>query len=350
MSVRVGFIGAGGISIAHLVGLVRIPEAEVVALCDLSSDQIEQTRNAVNKRSAGADDVRPLDAKAYTDYRTMIRQEGLDCVYICLPPFVHGDPEDAALDAGLHIMVQKPLAIDVPVAHRILHKARSKGLIAGSGYQLRYAPAIDQVKTLLKSTTVGMALVMRFGGTPGVPWYPVQAKSGGQLIEMATHHVDQLRYLLGEVKTVYAAAATRINNQSNPDYDIFDVNCMTLTFESGVVANFSNNLISGHGAPAEASGMHFFCDGMTVSTGLGKPVKVITKGQVEDLPHDRVDPMFLLDQAFIAAVAQSDPSFLRSDYESGLRTLAVTVAGEQSARTGQPVHMADFLAETAPGL
>lgn len=345
MAIRIGFIGTGGIAVAHLQRLLQVDEAEVIALCDTAPGRSEQAAHNVNEAVRAKDPHgRTLDAVHYTDYNEMLRREKLDAVYVCVPPFVHGEPERAVIEAGAHLFVEKPVALDLGTAANILRKIEERSLLSAVGYQLRYLRSMDKAKELIDDTTVGMAVVMRFGGTPGVPWYPLQSKSGGQLVEMATHHIDQLRYLLGEVKTVYAAGATRINHLKQPDYEVFDVNCMTLTFDSGVVANFANNMISSHGAPQAARGVHIFCDGMTLSHQLGGPLQILTKDGVEEVP-DGVDAMLEQDRAFIQAVAQGRPELIRSDYRNGIRTLAVTLAGELSARTGQPVEVNTLLRE-----
>ncbi len=363
MCVRIGFIGTGGIAASHLQNLLLMPEAEVVALCDLSLEQIEATRKGVNRHMAGSrsestgardapgapdrNDHRVLDAVAYTDYRSMLRNEQLDAVYVCLPPFAHGDPEEAVIEAGLPMLVEKPVALEVPVAARILDGIRRKRILVASGYQLRYTAYLERARELLDGRTIGMAVVMRFGSTPRTNWYHIHRKSGGQMIEMATHQVDMLRYLVGEVQTVYAAAATRINHKLQPDYDIFDVNCVTLTFENGAVGNLACNFISGHGSPPDARGLHIFCDGMTLS--LGSTLRVIFADRTEELPLDG-DPMATEDQAFVRAVAEGRSDLIRSDYGSAVRTLAVTVACDRSARSGQPVDVPRLLAAEAPDI
>lgn len=346
MGVRIGFIGTGSIAAAHLIRLLRVPEAEIVALCDLNHDRIETTRDQVNEQATAAGG-RLLDALPYTDYRTMFRSERLDAVYVCIPPFAHGTAEEAVLEANVHMFVEKPVTLNLAQADQIYGQLRDKGLLSAVGYQLRYLESMQKAKALLADRTVGMALVMRFGGTPGVPWYHLQKKSGGQLVEMATHHIDQLRYLLGEIKIVYAAAATRINQKDQPAFDIYDVNCMTLTFESGVVANFTNNLISGHGSPSTAKGVHIFCDGMTISHNLGGPLQVLSKEGTTEYP-EKVDAMLAQDRAFVEAVANGQPNLIKSDYLNGVRTLAVTIAGEQSARSHQPVDVMELLRLEAP--
>ena len=354
MSVRIGFIGVGGIAASHLINLVQIPEAEVVALCDLDTAVIERTRQRVNDRLAktaeaggGAGQARRLEGVPYTDYRAMLRQERLDAVYLCLPPFAHGDPDQAVIEAGLPLFVEKPVTLQLPLADRFLGMIRERGLISSVGYQSRYVEAAQKAKELLAGRTIGMALSMRFGKTPEKPWYRIQAKSGGQLIEMATHQVDLLRFLLGEVKTVYAAAATRINHKRQPDYDIHDVNCMTLTFENGAVCNFSNNFIAEFGVPAEAQGMHIFAEGVTVS--IGSELTVLSAEGKQTYPWER-DAMYKEDLAFVRAVAAQNPAGILSDYENGVRTLAVTLAADHSARTGRPVDIASFVNEQATHL
>ena len=346
MSVRIGFIGAGGISRNHLSSLLAVEEAEVVALCDLSEEMIAETRRVVNQEAEKEGLARRVEAAAYTDYRTMLRQERLDAVYICLPPFAHGAPEEAVIEAGLPMLVEKPLALDLGIAHRILTDIRQKGLWAASGYQLRYDSAVDRAREIIAGRTVGMVLGARLGGPPAKAWYRFQDKSGGQLIEMATHQIDLLRHLVGEIRTVYAQADIRINRtRVSPDYEIFDVNCMTMRFENGAVGNFANGQIAEYGTPPEARGLHIFCDGLCVS--YGRAVRILSDKGTEEIPTAR-NPLALEDRAFVRAVAEGRPELIRSDYASGVRTLAVTIAGERSARSGKPVDVTELLAAEAP--
>ncbi|MBE1609161.1 Gfo/Idh/MocA family protein [Actinopolymorpha pittospori] len=352
MSVRIGFIGVGSIAASHLADLVRIPEAEVVALSDVSPECIEFARRKVNEASvrergsAGpASEHRPLEAAAYTDYRLMLRNERLDAVYLCLPPFAHGDPEEAVVEAGLPMLVEKPVSLDLRTSAHILKLVRAKNLTVATGYQTRYAGYVERARHLIADRTIGMALATRFGRTPDTSWYHRQDQSGGQMIEMATHQVDLLRYLVGEVESVYAAAGTRINNKAQPDYDIFDVNCTTMRFDSGAVANLAVNFVAQLGDPMSGAAVHIFCDGLTVSLG-GAGLRATSAEGVEEVASEE-SPMALEDQAFVRAVAEDRRDLIKSDYESGVRTLAVTIANDRSARTGQSVSVSDLLAEEA---
>lgn len=338
MTVRVGFIGTGGIAVSHLENLVGMPDTEVVALCDLAVGQIERARMAVEAATG-----RRLDAVAYADYGMMLRNERLDAVYLCLPPFAHGEPEAAVIAAGVPLLVEKPVALDLATAARTLGLIRERRLLAAAGYQLRYALATERARALLRDTTIGMALVLRFGPTPETPWYRRQDRSGGQLIEMATHQIDLLRYLVGEVRMVSAAATTRINNRRQPDYDIFDANVMTLVFENGVIGAFANNFLAGPGGVPQLRGLHLFCDGLILSLG-NDALRIATPTGVEEVVG-AVDAMAAADAAFIGAVAAGNPGLLRADYGDAVRTLAVTLAADRAARSGGPVEVRTLLAE-----
>ncbi len=361
MGVRIAFIGTGNIATKHIVNLFHLQGVEVVALCDLSLERIHAVKEAVFRLVIESDEGKETafnhkletfrNAAIYTDYRLMLLREWLDAVYVCLPPFAHGEPEEAIIEAGLPIFVEKPVALDLSLASRILLLLRQKGLIAASGYQSRYAVHLQEARRLLANRTIGMAVVMRFGRTPPSSWYHIQSQSGGQVTEMATHQIDLLRYLIGEVETIYSAAATRINNRTQPDYDIFDVNCATLTFGNRAVCNFSTNMISGYGKPSQARGLHIFCDNLTLSV-LGQEdekrlLQLIFPDRTEEMVIE-ADSMAIEDRAFIQAVEERRPDLILSDYENGIRTLAVTVANDRSARTGQPIHIPTLLNSEAP--
>lgn len=349
MTVRIGFIGTGGIAVQHLMRLMHIPRAEVVALSDLRAVQTATAKEKVNQYAKEQNLDRVLDAREYTDYRAMLRTESLDAVWICVPQFARGEPESAVLDAGLHFLVEKPVGLNLATPDATLRKIDRTERVVSVGYLLRYMSTIQRMKELAASETVGMAVVMRFGTVPDITWYHRQDLSGGQLIDQATHQIDLLRYVLGEVRTVYAASALRINHKYNPEYDIFDVNCMTLTFESGAVANVANNMIARFGVPAGSRGIHIFCENVTLSKAGGwrEPLQIFTAdGQSEE--QETVDPMLAQAQAFIDAVEHGDPSLVLSDFLSGIRTLAVTIAGDKSARTGRPVNVMELIQEEAP--
>ena len=347
MGVRIGFIGAGGIAGSHLTSLLRMPDAEVVALADISTDSIEATRRAVNQTLRESGSARTLDAVAHADYRSMLRDERLDAVYLCVPPFAHGEPEEAVIQAGLPMMVEKPVALDVPTAARIVDGIRRAGVLAAVGYQFRYSRYLHRARELIGDRTIGQVVVLRHGSTPATSWYHRQEKSGGQIIEMATHQVDMVRYLAGEVRHVQGIGATRINGARNPEYDIFDANSLVFTFENGAAGSFAGNFLVDHPTHLDSWAIHIYCDGLTLS--LGSSLRVSTADGSMETPLDD-DPMADEDHAFVRAVAEGRPELILSDYENAVRTLAVTVAADRAQRTGEMVDVRELLRAEAPNL
>ena len=348
MPVRIGFAGTGGIAASHLSNLLRIPEAEVVALYDVDRERCEVAIRRINGQQdqaarPGGPEPRKLQAKVYTDYRTMLAEAGLHAVYVCVPPFAHGDLELRAIDADLHLFVEKPVALSLDLARQVAAAIQQKNLVSSSGYQMRYAETTDRARELIDKKPIGLALGFYLGALPGTPWWRVQAQSGGQLVEQATHTVDLMRYLVGDVARVYAAGATRLMKDT-PNLDIFDVAVTTLHFESGAIGTIANTAALGGGSATGApNGVHLILQDQRIEV-WGNSLKVTTgstsksPGRTEEL-RPTSSGMLLQDQAFVEAVARKDPARVRSPYIDAARTLAVTLAAEESARTNKPIDV-----------
>jgi len=342
MAVRIGFAGTGGIATSHLADLVRIPEAEVVALYDVERERCELAMRRINGQQEqfvrpGAAEPRRLQAKVYTDYQRMLAEAGLQAVYICVPPAAHGALELAAIEAGLALFVEKPVALSIDLARQVAEQIQQRGLVSASGYQTRYSEAVDRTREILAGKTVAMAMGFYLGGLPGTPWWRVQAQSGGQLVEQATHTVDLLRYLAGDITRVYSAGTLRALKEV-PSLDIFDVATTTLHFASGAIGSIANTCVLGSGTAAGApSGVHVLAQDLRLEV-WGTTLKVTGPGKTEEYRYQG-SPMMAEDQAFVEAVARRDPARVRSPYADAARTLAVTLAAEESARTGRPVDV-----------
>ena len=351
MTVRIGFAGTGGIAGAHLINLVRIPDADVVALYDVDKERCELAMRRINGQQdqlvrPGTPEPRKLKAKVYTDLKAMLSEAGLHALYICVPPFAHGDLEFAAIDAGVAVFVEKPVALSVDLSRQVADAIKKKNLVSASGYQTRYSEAADRAKELIANKPVGMALGFYLGGLPGTPWWRVQAQSGGQLVEQATHTVDLMRWLVGDVTRVYSAGALHAM-QDTPNFDIFDVATTTLHFASGAIGTISNTSILGSGTATGApSGVHLLAQDLRLEI-WGTTLKVTSPGRSEEFRWTS-NTMMTEDQAFVEAVQRRDPTRVRSPYADAAKTLAVTLAAEESARTRKPVDVPQI--EPAPAV
>ena len=326
MSVRIGFIGTGGIAQGHMKRMSEMSAVEMAGYADVVLEKAEK---------AAAD----FGGKAYGDYRTLLDKEKLDGVVICTPPFAHGEIELACCDLGLHMLVEKPVAIDVEMAKPILAAIKQSGVATVVAYKYRWDDHVMKAKELLADKQIGLVFGNFWGGTPGAPWWRVQAQSGGQFVEQTTHIVDMARYLCGEVVEVSGMETRLVMHEALENYDIADAAAANLKFESGAIGNISNtSMLAGWGQSSLRVMAHEFTlqvAGNTL-TWAGKD-----GGDEYDMQSDGYTGE---DKAFVAAV-QGDRSLAYSDYEDAVKSLAVSVAvGMSAAWDGAVVRPAELMA------
>lgn len=313
--VRIGIIGTGGIAQAHIRRLMQIPEARIVALCDIIEDKVRAV--------AG-----PPDAPTFTDGARLIAETELDALYLCVPPDQHGDMEIQAARKGIHLFVEKPVNRSLERAKEIAAVIRETGVMSQSGYVFRYLASTMQLKTFLQDKPVGTANVIRWCGIPGMPWWPYYDQSGGQLFEMTTHQVDLLRWVMGEVEAVSASYSFHRLLPDRPEMTVPDTQTALLHFRSGASATVSTSCALGKGYRGEAE---FLIRDARVSW-RADGLKVEPEGVYTLAPAPEETPS--IDAAFVRAVASDNPVFLRSPYDDALRTVAVTLAANRSAEEG----------------
>jgi predicted dehydrogenase len=322
-TVRIGFVGVGGIAQSHLQRLQQIPEAEIVALCDIDEERA---------RSVAA----PLGAAVYTDGARLIDTEQLDALYVCVPPHAHGDPSAGAGQAlevraarkGLHLFVEKPVNLYLAPAREAARAIREAGVMSQSGYTLRYLPVYMRLQEFLAGKDVGTAHVFRWGGLPGAPWWRRYDQSGGQLVEMTTHQVDLLRWCMGEVTAVSASYSMGRLFRDRADVTVPDSQAVLLQFQSGASATISTSCATGN---AGQGGLAFVLrDAKLTLQGSELRVEPEEAYALPPAPEDAPG----IDASFVRAVATGDRSLLKSPYDDALRSLAVTLAANQSAADG----------------
>lgn len=342
MTVRIGVVGAGGVAVTHIVNLLRIPDADVVAIFDVVPGVAEACIRRVNAQqdlnARPSDEVRRLRARVYADYRAMIAEAGLHALYVCTPPAARGEIELAAVGEGIALCVEKPVTLDLAVAREVAAAIRERNLVSSVCYQVRYARAVDDARRALEGRSVAMGLGFMLGGVPAASWWRLRATSGGQLVEQATHTVDLMTCFLGDVDRVYAAGALRVHRDV-PGFDIHDTGAVTLHFASGAIGSIATTSVLGGGATAGfPTGLHLFAADLRVEV-WGASLKVVTGDRTDERRYAE-SPMQALDSDFIEAVRRRDPSRVRTPYADAVRTLAITLAGEESARTGRVVEVA----------
>lgn len=330
--IRLGLIGCGGRAGAHINSWLQMEDVEIVAV----ADPREERAKAACEKFGGT-------PRVYRDHTELYDNESaqtLDAVIICIEPTAHTDVEERAIEMGLPFIVEKPMALDLDKAEKILAAIKEKNLITSVGFQDRYLDLMDMIKEELpKHTTGGLVYGAWCGGIPGVWWWQKKDTCGGQLVEQNIHLLDGLRWLYGEPLSVYATCSRGINVPGEkgvlPEYDTDDHSTAVLRFPNNVTATLVSSCYSKGIRPR--CGLYITLDDMVIDYRLRNNLIISTADGVTDTPR-RVDQTYLLDRAFIDALKTGDRSLIRSDYEDALKTHKVAFAANRSMETGEVIY------------
>ena len=198
---RVGFVGAGVIAQMHLGLLYELPDIAVTAVCDVD----ERRAATVAERS---------NARAFTDWRDLLAADVVDALFVCTPPLVHAEPTIAALERGLPVYLEKPLARSLVDGEAIVSAWHKTGTMCAIGYQWRSLDVLGELRALLRGAQPGLLVSRSYGATEpargdldeGAPWFADPHSSGGILFELASHDIDLQIALAGPVEWVQATS------------------------------------------------------------------------------------------------------------------------------------------------
>ncbi|NLY30214.1 MAG: Gfo/Idh/MocA family oxidoreductase [Firmicutes bacterium] len=202
---RVGIVGVGGIANGkHMPSLAKLDNVEMVAFCDVIKERAEK----------GAHQYGTPDAKVFTDYRDLVALEDLDVVHVLTPNDVHSEITVAALEAGKHVMCEKPMAINSEQALAMVEAAERTGKKLTIGYQNRFRADSQYLKRLCEAGELGeiyfaKALAVRRRGVPtwGI-FLDAERQGGGPLIDIGTHALDLTLWFTNNYKPVSVMGVT----------------------------------------------------------------------------------------------------------------------------------------------
>ncbi|MFD6568024.1 Gfo/Idh/MocA family protein [Micromonospora profundi] len=315
---RVGLIGAGGVAQRHARVLSGFDDVELSGVTDVLPEAASALAAQYGGRVHG--DVAELLAAAP------------DAVYVCVPPFAHGPAEEAVIDAGVPMFVEKPVAVDLVTAERIADLVARRGLRTAVGHHWRYLSVVDKARELLADRPVRMVSGAWLDKVPPVAWWSVRDRSGGPVVEQAAHVLDLIRVLAGEVTEV-----TAYGNGTPPPVDGADIDSVTtaaLRFADGAVGTLSAACVLGW---KHRAGLEILADGLALSlTEDGLSIRD-ADGE-RHLPADPEAARVAVDRAFVDAVRGIGDD-VRVPYAEALGTQRLALAVADSARTGATVRL-----------
>ncbi len=225
--IRIGVIGCGGFGLYALQQFAQVPEVKLTGMAGTN----RQAAQAAAKRF-GIPDIEEVDK--------LLAREDVDLVYIATPPFLHHPQALAALEAGKHVICEKPLAMTVDQADELIGVARKRDRLVIANLMQRYNPLYDAVGRLIRSKVLGEVLhgyFENYASDENLPpdhWFWDRSKSGGIFVEHGVHFFDMLEGWLGP--GTVAAAQRGIRPGSSPPIEEH-VQC-TVRYAPDILVNF----------------------------------------------------------------------------------------------------------------
>ncbi len=331
MTIRTAVIGAGAMGRHHVRLYHDLAESELVAVADSDSSIAE----AIARRH----NIRP-----YTDVRAMLDAEEIEAVSICVPTTLHLDVAREAIQRGLHVLIEKPIAATVAQGQAIVDEARARGVTCMVGHVERFNPAVIELKRRLDAGELGriFEIVARRKGP-----FPVRVRDVGVVLDLAAHDLDIMWYLTGaEVTRVYAETAQRVHEFqedmlsgllrfSDGTVGVLDINWLTPTKirELNVIGErgmFQVNYLTQDLFFFENAEAHEAWDTLSILRGVaeGRMIRhVVTKRE----------PLHSELEAFLATVRGETVPIVNG--EDGLRALLQAEAIVRSGREHRPISM-----------
>ncbi len=323
---KIGMIGCGGIAGVHAERLKTLPEVKIVAFADI----VEENAKTFAKKYEGT---------PYKDWHKMLDKEKLDIVFICLPPFAHTDEVEVAAEKGIHVFIEKPIALNMKLARNMVKAITKHGVKSQVGYCQRFSYSVEEAKRLIQSGEAGepgLAVGWYWCHFLGGEWWRNKNKSGGQIVEQSTHVYDAFRYLCGDIDEVYGQKNIKFWTDV-PNLTTEDVNSSTFRFKSGAIGTIS--------ATTWGAASQWWLRWMiaaknyTMSSENSKTLTLYSTtntDEIKTLTEER-DVYLLESKDLIQAVLNDGET--RTPIQEGAKTLEFTLAARESMENGRPVKL-----------
>lgn len=349
-TLKVAVIGTGSISDAHLQAYWNHPNVEIAAVCDRNE---ARAKAVAEKYGAG---------RIYADYRDLLADREIDAVSVCTWNYSHAEIAIAAIEAGKHVLVEKPLSLTVEEALRVQEAVRASDRVLQVGFVRRHDPNARLLKRFADHGEFGelyyaKASLLRRLGNPG-GWFADKSRSGGgPLIDIGVHVIDLCWYLLGKPKPVsvsgnaYSKLGNRANVQGLDFYKAADYDASRNTVED--MANALIRFENGASLFVDVSyTLHAFKDEASVKLyGTKGGFEVDPELRIATEKHDTILNVlpqtdargFQFEQAFAAEIGHFVASVLDGaeplcPVEDGVAVMRMLQGVYESSATGREVR------------
>lgn len=229
---KYALIGCGRISTNHITAAVN-NNLEIVAVCDIRPEKME---DVLAKHGLENDE----SIARYTDYKKMIEENELDLVSIATESGKHAKIALDVIDAGINVIIEKPMAMNMRDAEKIIRRSDEKGVKVSACHQNRFNVAVQEVRKALEAGRFGRlshgSINVRWNRNKGyydqAPWRGTWAEDGGCLMNQCIHGIDLLRWMMGdEVEEVYGQTRQQFHDYLEAE----DVGMAVIKFKNGAI-------------------------------------------------------------------------------------------------------------------
>jgi UDP-N-acetyl-2-amino-2-deoxyglucuronate dehydrogenase len=337
--IRYGIVGCGHIAKKHVAAIAAVEGAELTAVCDTNEERLKEF---------AVDGVR-----GYTDLSEMLKSD-IDVVNICTPSGLHADLTVQAANAKKHVIVEKPMALTLEDADRMIEACERNGVKMAVVHPNRFRPAVALLRKQLDNGAFGKLghanATVRWNRNQAyydqAPWRGTKAMDGGVLMNQAIHNMDLLLWMMGEIEEVSSYHATRVR-----DIEAEDTSVSIIRFKNGAlgvleaaVTIYPRNLeeslsIFGEKGTAIIGGPTANWIKQWKFEGLEDEEAQRIIEQVEQDPYGIPGHQCIIQDMTDAILEDRTPIV---SGEEGRKALSFVIACIQSAETGKPVRMADL--------
>jgi predicted dehydrogenase len=330
--VKIGVVGVGTIGIVHATALASSPLAELVGIAELDDDLREKV-------------AKDLGTTGYADYQKLIRAPGIQAVSICTPDHLHLKPVLDCMEAGLHIIVEKPLATTLPEAEQIAGRVRLYGKQFMVAYIVRFDPRYALAKEAVDKGEIGEIVHMSAlrNTSPLSPRYLKGRVSLAFFI--GVHDLDQLMWMNpSPIERVYAESRGMVVKKET---GVDDTMLSVLRFKNGVIAQMNHSWACPLNREARLQsrldiigtkgqiGVEVWDQGLKITGPNGIRFPDVSYGPI--IHGERVGNMRRQLEYFLKCILRNERPMVGA--EEGVAGVKAALALEESIRTGKPIYL-----------
>ncbi|HZU87429.1 MAG TPA: inositol 2-dehydrogenase [Anaerolineaceae bacterium] len=332
--VNLAVIGTGRMGSVHVRNLVRlIPEAHLVAICDLRLDVAQALAEELGIPRVTA------------DYHDLLADPDIEAVMIVTSTNTHADIIKDVATAGKHIFCEKPLALELKSIDEALAAVEMAGVKLQVGFNRRFDKSFRRVREIVSSGEIGRPCILSITNRdPDYPAIEFLRVSGGMFLDMTIHDFDMARFQVGEIEEIYATGSALLRPELAEFGDI-DTNVLTLKFANGTVGIINNSRKAVYGYDQR---LEVFCSNGTAMAG-NESENTILKGDPQGFHSAPLQYFFIQRYApcyvdevreFLECVRDNKPT--PTTGEDGRMAVVLGHAAWKSLHENRPVKVAEI--------